>query len=225
MSPSPDSREVFFSDDLSLLILRFLLFFFIMMFVVGCSLVFLSMESNKEIPLIFFLSGVCVPILILIERKYRKAGTAFIDLESGLIYKKQFCLRHFSGKLTDLDSILVQRVIIRKKVHLYSIFFVLRGKYCLMGHETDLKNLERKIELLGSVRDVPVYEDDVFKYSYMAPSVKKIFFIMFPIVIFFLLLASALRQMEVRNIKFLIVILIPMGYFIFFYLKKGSEKK
>lgn len=187
-------------------------------------MLFFSLETNKLLPFLFLSVAAVLFVLLILEKRYDWGGCTDIDLNSGFLSKRRYLLNVFQCNLSNLSSLTVKRIISRNTVLLYAIEASVDGKVLCLGHETGSDSVDEKIDILKNALGIPVFRKDIEQKTLVVPSAKKMVYISVPTIIFFFLLSLTARQLGTQKIKFLIVILIPMSYFIILYLKRALKR-
>lgn len=220
------SQTIIFSEDFSLIILRFIMYFAAAMFAVGCAMVLFSIEKSRILPVTLVTGGVCILLILIGEKRLTSAGYTVVDLKKATLRQRLFFFRSRTYDLGLLSYLKIERVISRKQVLLYNIYVKIGGKLFLIGQETDYSVLQGKLRAVRAVVPCPVTESDKQLRQYDSRDVVKLI----AIVAFLMMLVYVMKTLGGSapqlggNGKFLIVILIPFGYFVLYYImRKGRN--
>jgi len=224
MHKKPDTT-IQFKDDFALIILRFILYFSISMFFIGCAMMFFSIEKNRVLPAIFLCFGFLILLFLIVEKNMFMGGYTEFDLSRFIIRKRYFFLRRHIFDLRTVESFIVQCVVSRQKAIIYNIFATIQGKRIPLGQERNMADLKTKLDTITKLIDCKVIEENQFIEAVSFPPIYKLVLVLLPLVIIFFFVAVGKPAGSTQKIKFLIVIFIPMSYFIFHYFTKINRNK
>lgn len=225
MSVKKEIESINFSWNFSIMMLKFLFYFCVTMFLVGCSMVFLSIERNKMVPVILVFFGILVFVFLILERKLLSAGLTQIDAGAGTITQRCFSLKRRITSCDAIDHFVVQRMFIEGKVLLYTVFVVLKnGKKIGLGQERDLNTLQQKMRCVQNMLGHEIIREDVFHNNFLSFDFKKLVAFMIPLAVIFIVRAGVSATALQKN-KFLIVILIPMSYLVLHWVSARGRNK
>ncbi len=220
-------KQICFSEDFSLIILRFFMYFCIAMFATGCGMVLFSIERSRMVPVALVSGGVCILLILIMEKKMFSAGYTEINLETGMLRQRLFFFRWRVLDMGLLEYIRVERVISRERILIYNIYMKIAGKQIKLGQESDHSLLETKLRAIRRCVPCPVTETDKHLREHQSGDIVKligIVLVLMLVVYFMKTMGSASSPFRDTK-RFLIVILIPFGYFVVFYFFKRSKRQ
>jgi|GEM_PF-1922951 len=222
----PNKNKIQFKLNLGLIILKFILYFSLIMFTTGCAMVFFSLEGEKIIPASIFCLGILVLAFIVIARKYYNAGESEFDFEKGIISVKNLILQETIYPIDRLKSLTIESVVTQERVLMYNIYLDFEEDQVLIGQESDYLPLKNKIKSLVSRMDIELKEEERNVEVDKSSNFSKFIRMVAPMVV--ILIFTRLFVLDKFNLspefKFLIVIFISVGYFIVYYYIRNKRR-
>lgn len=206
-----------FYDDFGLIILKFIQYFSITMFTIGCAMVILSIERNKIVPYSFLTLGVFIVLFLIAEKNLYQAGYCEIDLDKKKVLKRHFFFRKTFFDLNRIEYILVQRIFSpNRHTILYNILIGIDNKTILLGQEREQAVVYDKTRKIVKHTGTKIKKENKYLEQNSLNQVVKLIFLIITLLFFVLILKTKSHSSPfmVKNLKILIVILMPIGYFI-----------
>ncbi|MDX9702288.1 MAG: hypothetical protein RBU23_04485 [Candidatus Auribacterota bacterium] len=221
-----NTDRIIFTEDFSLIILKFIMYFSVAMFATGCAMVLFSVERSRILPVALVAGGVCILLILIGEKQLFCAGFTEINLETCVLRQRLFFFRWRSFDMSLLEYVSVERVISRGRILLYNIYMKIGSRRIKLGQETDHSLLETKLRSIRRCVPCPVTETDKQLREYDSSDIVKLVgIVLFLMVLVYLMKTSGSQSSPFKdNTRFLVVILIPLGYFIIFYFFKKGKK-
>ena len=217
-----------FYDDFGLIILKFIQYFAITMFTVGCAMVIWSIERNKFLPYTFLVVGVFIILFLIAEKNLYQAGYTEIDLVKMTIFKRHFFFRKNLFDLDKIEYLVVETVFSsRRQVVLYNIFVRIDNKTMLLGQEREQAVVYDKTRKIIKRTQTEIIKKSKYLEKNDLTQVAKLVFLIITLLFFVLILKTKSHNSPfiIRNLKILIVILIPIGYFILITVFKHNGRR
>ena len=217
-----------FYDDFGLIILKFIQYFSITMFTIGCAMVILSLERNKILPYSFLILGVFIILFLIAEKNLYQAGYTEIDLDKKEIAKRHFFFRKNLFDLNKIEYLTVESVFSSNmEVILYNIFMRVDNKTILLGQEREQAAVYDKTRKILKATQAELKKTSKYLEKNDLNQVVKLVFIVITLLFFVLFLKTKSHSSPfiIKNLKIVIVIAIPISYFILINILKNQGKR
>lgn len=217
--------KIYFQDNFGLILLKFFQYFSLGMFITGCLMVFLSLEKSKILPFSLLGLGIFIVVFLIAEKNIFSAGNTEVDLTDLVARKRYFFLKKHSFDLRSVDYFIIESVRTNYRVLIYNIFATVRGQKIPLGQERDFSSLIDKLNMIRRVVSCEIVEETRYLESVPRPAIPKLLFMLVPVfaLLFFVFVPKIAAG--AHKVKFLVVIFIPMSYFILHYFMRSIRKK
>ncbi len=216
-------KQISFHDNFGLIVLKFIMYFSTTMFVVGVTMVFLSIEKNKIMPISIFGFGIFILLFLIIERNLFAAGHTEIDLEKNKIKQRHFFLRHNISDLKESTIFTIEQVVYKNKIISYNVYAQTSDRDILIGQESDKKVLSEKLDTIKNHVSCNVIEKNKYLDGKKDKNNKKSFTVTLILILLIVLLRDKTSITGNQHFLLSILVLLPACYLLFYFIKKVKK--